>query len=172
MKNWNDCEKLLRQNKAPNQLIKHLYLVSSVAKEISDFLINIKVHHNQELVICGSGLHDFGKIVFTNELSSPGSNHEDKGKELLLSLGISSEIAQCCVSHAKWSETDKIEELIVALADKLWKGQRNSELELKLIDLIAKIKNQDRWDLFSDIDLFFESIADNGTQRLEESKKY
>ena len=53
MKNWNDCEKLLRQNKAPNQLIKHLYLVSSVAKE--------KVHCGSFSV--GSGGNTAGEQV-------------------------------------------------------------------------------------------------------------
>lgn len=172
MNTWNDCENLLRKNQAPEQLIKHLNIVSNVAKDISSYLFKLNIKHNQELVICGAGLHDFGKISFPNELSGPGSNHEEKGKELLLKQNISADIAQCCVSHAKWQETNKLEELIIALADKLWKGQRNPELELKVIDLIAKMKNQDRWDLFGDMDLYFESIADNGSIRLEDSRVY
>lgn len=172
MKSWNDCEKLLRKNKAPEQLIKHLYLVSSVALELSNYMLSMKVIHNQNLVVCGAGLHDFGKIIYQEELNKNGSNHEPEGKKLLLEQGISPDIAQCCISHAKWENTDKLEELLVALSDKLWKGHRNEGLELKVIDLIAKIKNLDRWDLYSSMDLFFESIADKASENLEESKKY
>lgn len=172
MRNWNDCKKLLERNNAPVQLIKHLEIVSSVALELSEYIIKMNVMHNQELVICGAGLHDFGKIYYPEELSKTGSNHENKGKQKLLEQNISLDIAQCCVSHALWKETDKLEELLIALADKLWKGQRNADLELKLIDIIAKIKSIDRWDIFSSMDLYFEQIADNGNKRLEESKKY
>lgn len=172
MKNWNDCEKLLRKNKAPEQLIKHLYLVSSVALELSNYILNLEVAHNQELVVCGAGLHDFGKIIYQEELRKHGSYHEPEGKKLLLEQGISLEIAQCCIAHAKWEDTDKLEELLVALADKLWKGNRTEGLELKVIDIVAQIKRIDRWDVFSSMDLFFENIADAANERLEESKRY
>lgn len=170
--NWEDCERLLKENQAPKQLIKHLYLVSSVAKEISDYMSSMEVRHNQSLVICGAGLHDVGKVIHQEELKQHGSLHEQKGREILLEQNVNPEIAQCCVAHGKWEETNKIEELLVALSDNLWKGKRNNNLELKIIDLVAKQKEQDRWDIFSDMDLFFESIADKGSQRLEESRKY
>lgn len=170
MKNWKDCENLLRLNNAPEQLIKHLEIVSSVALMISNYVLTIDILHNQELVVCGAGLHDFGKIIYHEELSKPGSNHEEEGKKLLLEQGIDLSIAECCVSHSQWNKTDKLEELLIALADKLWKGNRNQELELKVIDLIAEKKNTDRWSVYSEIDLFFESIADEGTTRLEKSK--
>lgn len=169
---WEDCEQLLKDNQAPKQLIKHLYLVSSVASEISHYMLSLGFIHNQSLVICGAGLHDMGKIIYQEELKQHGSLHEEKGKEILLEQNINPEIAQCCVAHAKWEETNKPEELFVALADKLWKGQRNNALELKIIDMVATYNKQDRWDIFSDMDLFFESIADKGSQRLEESRRY
>lgn len=170
MKDWNDCENLLIKNNAPDKLIKHLYIVSMVATKISNYILNFNVPHNQELVICGAGLHDFGKIQYPEELMQAGSRHENEGKRVLLEQGVSLEIAQCCVSHAKWEETDKLEELLIALADKLWKGNRNDNLEIKVIDLLAKMKKVDRWDLFSDIDIFFENIASGATERLKESQ--
>lgn len=76
-----------------------------------------------------------------------------------------------CKSYAQWNKTDKLEELLIALADKLWKGNRNQELELKVIDLIAEKKNTDRWSVYIQKLIYsFESIADEATLRLEESK--
>lgn len=38
MKSWKDCENLLRLNNAPEQLIKHLEIVSSVALMIFNYV--------------------------------------------------------------------------------------------------------------------------------------
>jgi hypothetical protein len=63
-----------------------------------------------------------------------------------------------------------LEELLVALADKLWKGVRNAQLEERVINEAAKALNRDRWDLFVQLDSLFEDIAADGAARLERSR--
>ncbi|HMC58410.1 MAG TPA: hypothetical protein VKJ01_04380, partial [Candidatus Solibacter sp.] len=61
-------------------------------------------------------------------------------------------------------------ELVVALADKLWKGVRDSELEERVINLVASNLGMDRWELFVELDTAFEVIAGDGADRLERSR--
>jgi hypothetical protein len=63
-----------------------------------------------------------------------------------------------------------LEELIVALADTLWKGKRNATLEKRVIELISERLGLAFWDLFLELDNNFESIAANGTTRLLRSQ--
>jgi hypothetical protein len=62
-----------------------------------------------------------------------------------------------------------LEELLVALADKLWKGVRNPRLEERCIDGIAAALGKARWDIFIELDSSFERIAADGQKRLERS---
>ena len=66
--------------------------------------------------------------------------------------------------------TVSLEELLVALADKLWKGVRKLELEERVIDRVAASLKTDRWDAFVELDNLFETIAADGTARLERSR--
>lgn len=63
-----------------------------------------------------------------------------------------------------------LEELLVALADKLWKGVRNAELEQRVIEAVATALHKDRWHLFVELDTWFEEVAAGGTDRLQRSK--
>lgn len=57
---------------------------------------------------------------------------------MLLEAGVQPEIARCCLSHARYESMEVcLEELLVALSDKLWKGKRVASLELRVIDEIA-----------------------------------
>ena len=62
------------------------------------------------------------------------------------------------------------EELLVALSDKLWKGKRVSNLELRVIDQIAALLEKNRWDVFEFLDSSFETIASYGDERLSRSR--
>jgi hypothetical protein len=115
-------------------------------------------------------LHDAGKILHPEEFSQKGSQHEPAGEALLLSHQVPPHIARCCLSHAQWSSMNcSLEELLVALADTLWKGIRKQELELRVIDAIAAQRKKDRWDLFIELDALFEKIACGGDDRLRRS---
>lgn len=112
-------------------------------------------------------LHDAGKIVRPEELVGSGSAHEAAGERLLLAHGVPAELAHCCRSHAAWRELEcSLDELLVALADTLWKGAREPELELVVIDRVAKQLGKDRWGVFVHLDTAFEEIAADGTARL------
>jgi hypothetical protein len=63
-----------------------------------------------------------------------------------------------------------LEELLVALADKLWKGVRSTPLDERVINETAKALDRDRWDLFVELDSRFEEIAAEGAARLERSR--
>ena len=63
-----------------------------------------------------------------------------------------------------------LEELLIALADKLWKGVRNQELEELVISRVSDILRQDRWELFVTLDSVFEQIASRGNERLVRSQ--
>jgi hypothetical protein len=64
-----------------------------------------------------------------------------------------------------------LEERTVALADKLWKGKREAELELLIIDEVAARLGISRWDIFERLDSSFEEIASGGAERLQGSKQ-
>ncbi len=84
---------------------------------------------------------------------------------------MSPEVARICCSHARWRQMDvSLEDLIVALADKLWKGVRTAELEERVVDEIARSLGKDRWSLFVTLDTAFEQIAEGGAERLARSR--
>ena len=75
---------------------------------------------------------------------------------MLLAHGVQADVARCCVSHAQWQAPDvSFEERSVALADKLWKGKREQELELAVIDAAASKLAVERWDVFERLDAAF-----------------
>ena len=43
MKNWDNCKEFLENNNAPKRLVRHLEIVSSVAQEICDYILNIGI---------------------------------------------------------------------------------------------------------------------------------
>ncbi|WP_444924880.1 HD domain-containing protein [Microbulbifer sp. DLAB2-AF] len=155
---------------APQHLINHVTLVGEAADLLIKKFIEMKVNFDPDFVRVGVVIHDIGKIIHTNEMYGPGSQHEPEGERILLSKGFTPAIARCCLSHARWSDMEcTIEELAIALSDKLWKGKRVEELELQIIDRISHILDVERWDIFSELDLCFESIAIEGLMRLQRS---
>jgi hypothetical protein len=58
----------------------------------------------------------------------------------------------------------------VALADTLWKGKRNTQLEVLFIKKLAELCSKDYWQLFIEMDSCFERIAAEGDARLLRSQ--
>ena len=107
---------------------------------------------------------------YIRENSPSGNQHEAAGEQLLLDRGINPKIARCCRSHGQWERIEcSFEELVVALADCLWKGKRIAELEHRTISKAAQILNQDYWDVFVKLDDRFEEIASGGDLKLSRS---
>lgn len=81
--------------------------------------IGIKV--DAHFVRLGVALHDAGKIVYVEELTSKGNKHEAEGESLLIKSGVEPSLARYCRSHAQYEVMYcSLEELLVALSDKLW----------------------------------------------------
>ena len=166
-----DAYALLNKLGAPDRLIRHAEFVSQTAARLLEELQSLGVPLNARIVEFGSILHDAGKIVHPEELHESGSLHEKSGEVLLIQSGVDYQIAQCCASHGAWSSLNvSLEERIVALADKLWKGKREADLELSVIDEIALRLNLHRWDVFERLDSAFETIAAEGWERVERSR--
>ena len=67
--------------------------------------------------------------------------------------------------------SSSLEDLMVALADKLWKGVRVAYLEERVIDAIASRLGKSRWDLYTSLADVFDEIASAGPDRLERSAR-
>lgn len=161
---------LLTQLGAPSRLIRHAELVIEAAEVLISHFSNIGLEFDAQLVRLGCILHDTGKILHPDELQKEGTQHTTAGYELLVKNGIEPRVAGFCVSHEHWqANSPSLETLTVALADKLWKGKRHTELETATIRQVSAITGQDFWAIFMELDTVFEAIADTGPQRLARS---
>jgi putative nucleotidyltransferase with HDIG domain len=165
-----DAESVLAELGAPERLVMHGRLVLEAADELLRMVRALGIAVDERLVRCGAMLHDVGKTVHPDELRRAGSRHEAAGESLLLARGIDPALARCCVSHAGWETlTCSLEELLVALADALWKGVRRERLEAKVVEEGARRLGVDVWTVFVEMDSTFERIADGGPERLRRS---
>lgn len=159
------CERL----DADSRLVAHLRLVHDVAVEIVDGLRPRfpSLEMDPESVFFGAGSHDLGKVVHPEELSGPGHRHEFAGEQLLMENDVSPDLARFCRTHGAWSqESLPLEDLLVALADTIWKGQRLEELEMQIVNQIVKNTDLESWHVFQELDELLTEIASCGIQRL------
>jgi putative nucleotidyltransferase with HDIG domain len=164
------CLAMLADLGAPARLVRHGQLVLEAAEMLLVTLHRLGVVVEARLVRAGALLHDVGKTVHVAELDVPGARHEEAGQELLLRHGAPPPVARCCVTHARWKGMEcSLEELLVALADALWKGVRRAELEEKVVAEVAQRLGKSAWDVFVELDSRFEEIADGGSERLGRS---
>jgi hypothetical protein len=167
-----DAYRLLEQLGATRRLLLHLQLVGEAADLLIAGYEQLGLPFDGRLIELGAAVHDAGKIKHPVELDAPGSLHEPEGQAMLLAQGVQPEVAKCCVSHAAWNTPGvSFEEQSVALADKLWKGKREAELELFVIDAAASRLGVQRWDVYPQLDLLFESIASDASERLSRSRE-
>jgi len=164
---------LLKGLRAPPRLLRHVELVGEAADILLERFSSLGVAVDEEYVRVGVVLHDAGKVLHENELAASGAQHEPAGEQLLLTHGVSPEIARVCLSHARWRYMSvSLKELLIALADKLWKGVRSPDLEELVVSRVAAALSRDRWDLFVALDGAFEEIALGGDERLVRSQIY
>ena len=161
---------------APSRLIRHGELVGEAAAEILSALFGVVppgFDLDRTRVLLGAWLHDAGKSVHPSELAGPGHSHEAAGEGLLLERGVDPRVARMCRTHAQWKEMHNeevtLEDLLVALADSLWKGRRDATLEARVIDAVAARAGADRWSLFTPLDDTFERVAAGADARLARS---
>jgi hypothetical protein len=114
-------------------------------------------------VLFGAATHDIGKVRHPAELSGPGSAHELAGYSLLLSLGIEEASARFARTHGSWDVPDApFEDLLVTLADKVWKGKRVPALEERVSERLGGPP----WETFLALDDELERIAAGADARL------
>jgi hypothetical protein len=165
--------KFLEKLGASSKLLLHVRLVGEAAEVLIAELSELKVPLDADFVRLGVAFHDTGKIVHETELFEKGNFHEAEGEKLLLENGVDARLARCCQSHGKWETMEcSLEEYLIALSDKLWKGKRENPLENIVIDKAADLLSRDRWEVFVELDSCFEKIAADGDSRLLRSQNY
>jgi HD domain len=169
-KSVRDAYEFLAELGAADRLIQHVKLVGEAAEELISQLQKLGIPFDPDWVRLGVAFHDVGKILHPLELVERGNQHEAAGELLLLAQNVDPKVARCCRSHGQWQHIEcNFEELVVALADHLWKGKRNVELESNLITAVVGISGRDYWEIFIDLDSGFELIAAGGDRRLDRS---
>lgn len=165
-----DTLALLSRLGASPWLVRHHELVLEAAVALCDELARHGVPLDRSFVLAGAALHDAGKIVHPEEQHAPGHEHEAAGQVLLGEAGVSPQLARVCVTHASWDAPDRtLEDLVVALADKLWKGKRVDDLERLVVARVARSVGRSEWDVFAALDATFEAVAAAGPDRLARS---
>lgn len=166
---------LLRDLGAPPRLAAHLRAVHDVAYQLVDWIAERypALRFDRDAVLFGAATHDIGKTAHIAELSGPGSAHEEAGRELLLAQGISPELARFAGTHAAWNRPDiEIEDLLVSVADKIWKNKRVPDLEDLVVARLAEASGRTIWEEFLAFDDLLVSVGDDASQRLAFQASY
>ncbi|MFF2082750.1 HD domain-containing protein [Nocardia sp. NPDC058176] len=160
---------IVRVLDAPPRLAAHLRAVHDVACQLADWLKTTydTVLFDADAVLFGAATHDIGKVLHPAELSGPGSAHEAAGQQLLLDQGVHESAARFARTHAAWTEPDiGMDDLLVSLADKIWKAKRVPELEQLIVQRVAAAGGQEPWQVFMMLDEELDRIAADADQRL------
>ena len=166
---------LLRDLQAAPRLAAHLRVVHDVAHQLVGWVTQQypTLRVDPEAVLFGAATHDIGKTAHIAELSGPGSAHEQAGRELLLAHGISNELARFAATHASWTESGiTIEDLLVSVADKIWKNKRVPDLEDLVVTRLAEASGRTPWEEFLALDDILTSIGNGADQRLAFQASY
>jgi hypothetical protein len=166
---------LLQELDAPPRLAAHLRAVHDVACQLADWIAAQYPASplDRDAVLFGAATHDIGKTAHITELSGPGSAHEEAGHELLLAHGFSPEMARYARTHASWTRPDiKLEDLLVSVADKIWKNKRVLDLEDLVVKRLAEASGRAPWEEFLTFDDLLTSIGNDGGKRLAFQASY
>jgi hypothetical protein len=165
----NKITELLEKLNSPARLKRHLQVVYSTAYEL---LVLIKqewagIDVNEELILFGAGTHDIGKIKITIELFESGKRHELEGKQLLIKLGFTESQSRFTYTHGNWQEENlALEDLLVSLADKIWKGKRVEELEEKVGHVLSNKLKITYWQVYERLDEILEQLSIGADERI------
>lgn len=153
---------LLEKYQAPVLLKRHLTLVYNTSIEICAQFAKewANLVFDKQEILFGAATHDIGKVIEINELSQKGNKHEQIGCELLLENGFPENLARFAKTHGNWEDENlEMEDLMVALADKIWKGKRVEALEERLTKEISMRTNTDYWEVYTKLDVIISKIA-------------
>jgi hypothetical protein len=165
---------LLGKLGASQRLIAHLALVHDVAirimREVDQLWPCLK--YDRQAVIIGAATHDIGKTIHADELSDSGNQHETIGPGLLIQHGIPEIYARFALTDGQWEQSTGIENLLVALADKIWKGTRNKDLEMKIARQVSSVCAEEVWSVYIKLDDILSPIAKDADERLAWCRKH
>lgn len=169
-----EARELLEALDAPPRLAAHLRAVHDVAWELTDWVTRHypAAEFDRLTVLFGAAIHDIGKTVHTGELSGPGHSHEGAGYDLLLSRGVAAPLARFAANHGTWTASSSLEDLLVSLADKVWKAKRVADLEQLVTDRLAAAGDQEPWQVFMALDDELCRIAAEADRRLAFQSAY
>jgi len=164
-----EVTQLLMAVGAPPRLGAHLRAVHDVARQLIDAFAAAwpQLSFDADAVSYGAATHDIGKVLHPHELTGAGNQHESAGYHLLLQHGAPERRARFARTHARWGAEDvTTEDQLVALADKIWKGQRQEDLEQLLVQRIAAATRDEPWSVFMRLDDVLTGIAAQAEERL------
>jgi len=160
---------ILEKLNASSRLIKHLRIVHSVAFELIQRLKEEfpSVLIDEHLVLFGAATHDIGKVEVREELFKAGKKHESIGVKILLNLGFSEKEARFAKTHGNWyNENLALEDLLISLADKIWKGKRINELEEIICQKLSESIGINYWDIYPKLDSILDKLSINADKRI------
>ncbi|MDA0566268.1 HD domain-containing protein [Streptomonospora sp. S1-112] len=163
-----DAAALLRDLAAPPRLGAHLRIVHHAAWEVTEALGGgVEPAFDRSAVLFGAATHDIGKVRHPGELLGPGARHEEAGYRLLREQGVEERLARFARTHAAWrTEPVELEDLLVSLADKVWKGKREADLEESLAARLAERAGGQAWEWFLRLDDAVAPVAAAADTRL------
>lgn len=166
---------LLRELSAPPRLAAHLRAVHDVAWQLTEAITAMypTLVFSREEVLFGASTHDIGKTIHPSELSQPGTLHEQAGYKLLIEAGVEHRLARFAANHGTWTTPGiSTEDLLVSLADKIWKAKRVPDLEDRIIQRICDTSGESRWHVFMNLDDLLDRIAQDADARLAFQNQY
>ncbi|WP_144123679.1 HD domain-containing protein [Catellatospora sichuanensis] len=164
-----DVAALLTGLDAPPRLGAHLRAVHDFAARLVAGVVEaypgLAVAADE--VLFGAATHDIGKVAHPSELSGPGSAHESAGYELLLAHGVGPRLARFARDHGSVAYGPLgTEDLLVVLADKVWKGKRVPGLEDEVTVRLCAASGEQPWEAFLRLDDLLERLARDADARL------
>lgn len=163
------ASKLLGNLNVPTQLKAHLEIVHDTAKTLIQKVGKSfpSLVFDQEAVLFGAATHDIGKLLHTDEIQTQGQKHLRDGEALLELLGVPPRLSRFAASHGSWSDESSIEDLLVALADQIWKGRRDPDLAFLIVEHLVTLTGTSQWQVFMELDDLLADIAATSNERLE-----
>ncbi len=165
-----EAQRILLQLSASPRLLAHVVLVHDAACTLIDRISAEfpEAEFDADLVRFGAATHDVGKITHLDELTESGKNkHQRAGVELLQSVGIAPERARFAWTHSNWTgEHITLEDLLIALADKAWKGKRIEALEVRTAEFLSVATLRPQWACNAELDEILQIVAKDADKKL------
>jgi putative nucleotidyltransferase with HDIG domain len=170
-----EAVRLLTAVNAPPRLAAHLRAVHDVAAELVAWVgeRHPEAAVDAEAALFGAATHDIGKALHPAELSGPGSRHEPAGYALLREHGVPERLARFARTHASWDDPGTgLDDLLVSLSDAIWKAKRITDLEQRIVDVLAAGSGAEAWAVLMELDDVCDRLAAGADARLAFQSAY